>query len=70
MLFNSKWSGGNSTMRLLGPIQRYYETHIELSDSRFISRPYEIFIWQLIKQLGIKRRPSRLDSPQLEFEFT
>lgn len=70
MTLNNKWTGANITIRLLGPIQRYYETHIEPSDPVFITRPYEVFVRQLVKQLGIKRRPSRLDSPQLELDLT
>ena len=67
---NSKWSGDNATMRLLGPIQRYYESHISSSDFRFISSPYETYVRQLVKQAGIKTRPSRLDSPQLELDLS
>jgi hypothetical protein len=66
---NTKWSGDNATMRLLGPIQRYYESHIGPSDFRFISSPYESFVRQLVKQTGIKAHPSRIDSPQLEFDL-
>jgi len=66
---NAKWAGDNSTMRLLGPIQRYYETHIAPGDSRFITNPYETFVRQLVRQSGRKPRPSRLDSPQLELDF-
>ena len=66
---NSMWSGDNATMRLLGPIQRYYEFHIGSNDFRFISSPYETFVRQLVKQAGIKTRPSRLDSPQLELDL-
>jgi len=69
MALNAKWSGDNTTMRLLGPIQRYYETHIEPGDSRFITKPYETFVRQLVELLGKKHRPSRLDSPQLELDF-
>lgn len=67
---NSKWSGDNATMRLLGPIQRYYESHIGSNDFRFISSPYETFVRQLVKQAGIKTWPSRLDSPQLELDLS
>lgn len=66
---SSKWCGGNAAIRLLGPIQRYYDAHIEAGDFRFISVPYEAFIRQLVKRSGVKARRSRLDSPQLELDL-
>lgn len=66
---NSAWSGSNATTRLLGPVQRYFETYIAPSDTRFITKPYETFVRQLIVELGKKHRASRIDSPQIEFQF-
>jgi hypothetical protein len=67
---NSKWSGDKASMRLLVPIQRYYESNIGSNDFRFISGPYETFVRQLVKQAGIKSRPSSFDSPQLELDLS
>jgi hypothetical protein len=64
---NNKWSGNSSTMRVLGPIQRYFETHIEPGDFKFISSPYETFVRLLVRNAGF--RLPRVDSRQLELDL-
>ena len=62
-----RWAGNSSTVRLLGPVQRYFDTHIEPSALKFIVIPYEIYMRRLVKSAGV--RLPRVDTRQLELDL-